>query len=220
MPWISNVSAVMAAWYPGIGGGEAIADLLFGRADPSGKLPITFAKSDTELPDPVIAGWAERHRSSDNRGPRKAASVDLHYKEGLAVGYRWYQVNNRKPLFAFGHGLSYTTFQYSALQVDAQSRTVQFVVTNTGKMPGVEIAQLYVRLPQASQEPFKRLAGWERIQLAPGESHTVTLKLNPAWISVFDEKADRWQLLAGDYGIEVGGGSDAISLKNTSRLAE
>ena len=218
MPWLDKVSGILAAWYPGIGGGEAIADLLFGQANPSGKLPISFAKSASDLPAPVIGGWAERHPNSDNGGPPRPPSVDLHYKEGLAIGYRWYQVSNRQPLFAFGHGLSYTDFRYSKFHVDGS--TVHFVVTNTGKIAGAEVAQVYVRLPQAAGEPFQRLAGWERLQLGPGESHTVTLKLNPAWISIFDEQHDRWQLVPGDYGIEVGGASDAISLKGTAHLSE
>jgi len=212
MPWVGKVSAVMETWYPGIGGGEAIADLLFGKANPSAKLPITFAKSDADLPEPVIPGSAQRHD--------KQSAADAEYKEGLAIGYRWYEVSKRQPLFAFGHGLSYTTFKYGGLRVDAAGRTVQFVVTNTGKVDGTEVAQVYVRLPDAAQEPFQRLAGWERVQLAPGESKTLTVKLNPAWISVWDEKADRWQLPAGEYGVEVGGASDAISLKATVRLAQ
>jgi beta-glucosidase len=220
MPWISNVQAVLAAWYPGIGGGEAIANLLFGQANPSAKLPITFPKSEADLPEPVIAGWAQRHASSDNGGPRTATSVDLHYNEGLAIGYRWYEVSKHQPLFAFGHGLSYSTFQYSKLHVDGVSRTVQFVLTNTGKVAGTEIAQVYVRLPEAAQEPFQRLAGWERVQLAPGESKTLTVKLNPEWISIWDEKVDRWQLPGGDYAIEVGGASDAIALQGKAHLSE
>jgi beta-glucosidase len=220
MPWIANVSAALAAWYPGIGGGEAIANLLFGETNPSAKLPITFAKSDSDLPDPEIAGWKERHQSSDNGGSRRTTSVDLHYKEGLAIGYKWYEVSRRQPLFAFGHGLSYTTFTYSKLHFDGHARSVQFVLTNTGKVSGTEVAQVYVRLPAAAQEPFKRLAGWERVNLAPGESRNITVKLNPEWISIFDEKADRWQLLDGDYGIEVGSGSDSISLKGTAHLEQ
>ena len=104
--------------------------------------------------------------------------------------------------------------------MDAAGRTVQFVVTNTGKLAGTEVAQVYVRLPEAAQEPFQRLAGWERVALAPGESKTLTVKLNPEWISVWDEKADRWQIPAGEYGVEVGGASDAIALKGTARLSE
>jgi beta-glucosidase len=212
MPWIGKVSAVLETWYPGIGGGEAIADLLFGKANPSAKLPITFAKSDADLPEPVIPGWAQRHD--------KGSAATAEYKEGLAIGYRWYEVSKRQPLFAFGHGLSYTTFRYGGLRVEAAGRTVQFVVTNTGKVAGAEIAQVYVRLPESAQEPFQRLAGWERVQLAPGESKTLAIKLNPEWISVWDEKANRWQIPQGEYGVEVGGASDAISLKGSVRLAE
>ena len=199
MPWVANVGAVMAAWYPGIAGGEAIADLLFGRANPSARLPITFARSESDLPEPVILG----------------GTSNIVYKEGLAVGYRWYEVSHTQPLFAFGHGLSYTTFKYSDLTVDPATRTVRFAVSNTGATAGAEVAQVYVRLPAASAEPFQRLAGWERFQLAPGERRTITLKLDPAYISIFDEKSDRWQLLPGDYEVHVGGSSDSIALRGT-----
>jgi beta-glucosidase len=220
MPWLAKVQAVLAAWYPGVGGGEAIADLLLGEANPSAKLPITFAKSDSDLPNPVIAGWAQRNMKSDNGASRREALVDMHYKEGLAIGYRWYEVSRLQPLFAFGHGLSYTTFEYGKLHIDGQTRSVQFLVTNTGNAAGAEVAQVYIRLPQAADEPFQRLAGWERIQLASGESRTVTVKLNPAWISIFDEKANRWQLISGDYSVEVGGASDAIALKGTAHFSD
>jgi len=218
MPWAGRVSGVLATWYPGIGGGEAIANLLFGEVNPSGKLPITFAKSDADLPEPKIVGREERSPNSENRGPRRSSSVDLHYKEGLAIGYRWYEVSNHQPLFAFGHGLSYTTFRYSGLQVDKSA--VHFTVTNTGKIAGAEVAQVYVRLPQAAGEPFQRLAGWQRLALAPGESRTLTVPLNPAWISIFDDKVNRWQLVPGDYRVEVGGASDAIAVKGTVQLGD
>jgi beta-glucosidase len=220
MPWVGKVQAVMEAWYPGIGGGEAIADLLFGQTTPSAKLPITFPKSEADLPDPVIAGWAQRHESKDEGGTRTPPSVDLTYKEGLAIGYRWYEVSKHQPLFAFGHGLSYTTFKYGNLKVDGPGRKIQFSITNSGKTPGSEVAQVYVRLPEAAQEPFQRLAGWERVDLRPGESKTVTIELKPEWISIWDDKAARWQLVKGEYSVEVGGGSDAISLRGPARLSD
>jgi beta-glucosidase len=218
MPWIGHVRGVLAAWYPGIGGGEAIADLLLGVANPSAKLPITFSKSDADLPEPVIVGDPEKHLADDDGRPRKGTEVDLHYKEGLAVGYRWYEVTKREPLFAFGHGLSYTSFRYSKLHIDAAARTVAFDLTNTGAVAGTEVAQLYVRLPRQSDEPFQRLAGWQRVQLAPGETRTITIPLDPRYISIFDVNANRWSLLPGEYGIAIGGGSDAIALKGSAQL--
>jgi len=218
MPWIGNARAVMAAWYPGIGGGEAIADLLLGVVNPSGKLPITFAKNVADLPNPVIVGQAEKHLADDDGRPRRGAGADVIYNDGLAVGYRWYEVKKREPLFAFGHGLSYTTFKYSKLHIDAAAKTVQFEVTNTGKAAGSDVPQMYVRLPEAAQEPFERLAGWERVRLEPGQSKTVTLKLDPAYISIFDEKADGWQLVPGEYKVQVGGSSAAIALNGTVQL--
>jgi beta-glucosidase len=220
MPWIGNVRGVLAAWYPGIGGGEAIADLLFGVVNPSAKLPITFAKTEADLPNPVIVGQPEKHGLDNDGRPRRGSSADMVYNEGLAVGYRWYEVKKREPLFAFGHGLSYTTFKYSKLHVDAAAKTVQFDVTNTGKVAGAEVAQMYVRLPEAAQEPFGRMAGWERVRLEPGQSKAVTLKLDPAYISIFDEKTDGWQLVPGEYRVQVGGSSDAIVLDGTVRLGQ
>jgi beta-glucosidase len=220
MPWISKVSGVLETWYPGIGGGEAIGDLLFGKVNPSGKLAITFPVTEADLPEPVIVGQPEKHLADDDGRPPKSKEVDLHYKEGTAVGYRWYQVTGRKPLFAFGDGLSYTTFKYSNLRVDAAKRTVQFDLTNTGHVPGVDIAQMYVRLPAASQESFSRLGAWSRVSLAPGQTRTVTLPFQPQYLSIFDETADAWHLLPGDYRIGIGGSSDGPMVNATLKIPE
>jgi beta-glucosidase len=212
MPWIGKVSSVLAAWYPGIGGGEAIADLLFGKANPSGHLPITFAKSEADLPEAQIIGMKTDNRAIEfGDGPKP--NFDMSYKAGLAVGYRWYEMKHIEPLFAFGHGLSYTTFRYDELKTSAVARTVEFRLTNTGAIAGAEVAQIYVTLPNDSGEPFQRLAAWRRIELAPGASTTVSLPLDPNYISIFDEKTDHWKLLPGDYLIAVGGASDAANLK-------
>ncbi len=213
MPWIGDVKAVLASWYPGIGGGEAIANILTGAVNPSGKLPITFAKSDADLPQPTVPGM----NPSDNHAERdlhaaKVQPFDLKYKEGLAIGYRWYEVKHIAPLFAFGHGLSYTTFQYSGLKVDPDHQAVHFQIKNTGKLAGAEIAEMYVTLPASAEEPFQRLAGFQRVQLAPGETKNVTLPLNPAYISIFDEAADRWTLFPGKYKVAVGPSSQDVPL--------
>jgi beta-glucosidase len=218
MPWIEAVGGVFASWYPGIGGGEAIADLLFGVVNPSGKLPATFARTDADLPLPRITGMTADNKPIEMMSDDKHGAFQLTYPEGLAVGYRWFEVKHRQPLFAFGHGLSYTTFQYSNLKADAASHTIQFQLRNTGSVAGAEIAQIYITLPPNSGEPFQRLAGWQRVQLAPGESQTVTLPLNPAYLSIFDEASDKWKLLAGEYKIAVGAASDAAHLEGTVHL--
>jgi len=219
MPWVDHVGAVVEAWYPGIAGGEAIADLLFGRANPSAKLPITFAKRDADLPEPVIAGRTLRNATAEVDGSQPPSNAtDLVYKEGLAVGYRWYEVTHCKPLFAFGHGLSYTTFRYSDLKIDPDARTVQFQLTNAGAVAGTEVAQVYARLPDEAAEPFHRLVAWQRVDLKPGETRTVTMPLDAAYLSIFDAKADGWKLLPGAYGVDVGGSSDATTLHGSLRV--
>ncbi len=201
MPWIGNVAAALEIWYPGIRGAEALANILFGDVNPCAKLPATFAKSDADLPHPTIFGGGLR--PSQPRGAPPAFDID--YTEGLKVGYKWFDAENKEPLFPFGYGLSYTTFAYSGLKAGAES--VSFTVRNTGQRAGAEIAQVYAGLPAAAQEPPRRLVAWEKIQLAPGESKTVTLKLEPKFLSIFNEQKDDWELLPGEYKFFVGGSS-------------
>ena len=220
MPWIDSVGAAIEIWYPGIRGAEALANILFGDVNPSAKLPATFARSDADLPHPVIFGSAPRPTPTPASPPAGApgappqrfqmAPFDIDYTEGLKVGYKWFQAENKQPLFAFGHGLSYTTFAYSGLKAAIDS--VSFTVRNTGKRAGAEVAQVYAALPAAADEPPKRLVAWEKIQLAPGESKTVTVKLDPKFLSIFNEAKDDWELLPGDYRIFVGGSSDDTPL--------
>jgi beta-glucosidase len=218
MPWIDAVSGVFASWYPGIGGGEAIADLLFGVVNPSGKLPATFARIDADLPVPHIVGMTPADKPVRDMSDEKRSAFELTYPEGLAVGYRWFEARHKQPLFAFGHGLSYTTFRYSNLKTNSVARTVQFQLRNAGSIAGAEVAQVYITLPPNSGEPFQRLAGWQRVQLAPGESKTVTVRLDPAYLSIFDVGSDKWKLLAGDYKIAVGTASDAAHLAGSVHL--
>jgi beta-glucosidase len=218
MPWIDVVSGVFAAWYPGIGGGEAIADLLFGVVNPSGKLPSTFARTDSDLPLPRIIGMTPDNRPIEHMSDDKHGAFELTYPEGVAVGYRWFEAKHEQPLFAFGHGLSYTSFQYLNLKTDGAARTVQFQIRNSGRVAGVEVAQLYITLPSSSGETFQRLAGWQRVPLAPGESKTVTIRLDPAYLSVFDVASDNWKLLPGEYKIAVGTASDAANLNGSLDL--
>ena len=209
MPWIGKVSAAIEIWYPGIRGGEALASILFGEANPSGKLPATFAKSDADLPHPVLPGPppapAGAPAPTGGRGGGRMAPFDIDYTEGLKVGYKWFDAEAKEPLFPFGFGLSYTTYSYSGLKAGIDS--VTFTVRNTGKRAGAEIGQVYVGLPVEAKEPPKRLVGWEKVRLAPGEAKTLTIKLEPNLLSIFNEQKDDWELLPGEDKFFVGGSS-------------
>jgi len=197
MPWIGEVKGVLEAWYPGIGGAQALSAILFGEVNPSAKLPVTFAKSDADLPHPQVTGI-------DLKPAGHPPAFDVNYTEGLKVGYKWFEAEHKEPLFPFGYGLSYTTFAYSGLRPDGAAHTVSFTVKNTGKRAGTEVAQVYAMLPAAAGEPFKRLVAWQRVSLEPGESKAVTLAVDPLYLSIYDTEKDGWQLLAGDYQAMVG----------------
>ena len=209
MPWADQVQGIMEAWYPGIRGGEAIANVLFGALNPSGKLAVSFAKSEADLPHPRIAEPAEKHSPFEG-ALETLPPFDINYTEGLKVGYKWFDAEDKAPQFAFGHGLSYTTFGYSDIKVTAKH--VTFTVTNTGKRAGAEIAQVYIGLPAAAQEPPTRLVAWQKVLLAPGESKTVTTGLEPLFLSVFNTTTDRWELTPGRYKVFVGASSRSLPL--------
>jgi beta-glucosidase len=220
MPWIDHVAGVMEAWYPGIGGGQAIANLLFGDVAPSGKLAITFAKSETDLPHERIfgatsTGAALGYWIADDQ-PRQSLVAD--YNEGVRFGYKWFDSEAKEPLFPFGYGLSYTQFKYSDLRVDVRTKSVTFVLTNVGARSGAEIAQVYVGLPKASGEHFRRLAGWQRVDVKAGEHKIVTVPLESLAIATFDEKKDAWSWLSGQYSIAVGGSSRDLPLRTEAAL--
>jgi beta-glucosidase len=210
MPWIAQVGAAIEVWYPGIRGAEALANILFGDVNPSAKLPVTFPKADADLPHPAIAGLTLQPEGPDKKLP----DFDADYTEGLKVGYKWYDAEKKDPLFPFGHGLSYTTFAYSGLK--AAIGSVTFTVRNSGTRAGAEVAQVYAGLPAAAQEPPKRLVAWQKIWLSPGESKTVTLAIDPKYLSVFDERKDNWDLLSGEYHFFVGGSSRNTPLTATA----
>ena len=182
--------------------------------NPSGHLPITFARSEADLPSPAIQGTKE------TADPKAERPFDVQLVEGTAVGYRWFTAKRKQPLFAFGHGLSYTTFSYSALKLDGGKRQVAFTVTNTGQRAGADVAQVYARLPKSAGEAFERLVAWERVQLAPGESKRVTLTLEPRYLSVFDVRADAWKLNPGTYAVAVGHSSVDKPLSGTLVLSK
>jgi beta-glucosidase len=214
MPWIDKVSAAIEIWFPGIRGAEALANILFGDVNPCAKLPATFARTDADLPHPQVPGMNLLKPGAPGSDP-VAPAFDVEYTEALKVGYKWFDAEGKTPLFPFGHGLSYTTFAYSGLKAGIDS--VSFTIRNTGKRAGAEIAQVYVGLPPAAQEPPKRLVAWEKIRLAPGESKTVTLALDPKFLSIFNVQRDGWELLSGEYKIFVGGSSREAPLTATVR---
>jgi len=218
MPWIDSASAVLAAWYPGIRGAEAVAGILFGNVNPSAKLPLTFAKSEADLPHARVFGPPPPPPGTPApapgaRGRGNMAPFDVPYTEALKVGYKWYDAEDKQPLFPFGFGLSYTTYAYSALKV--ADFKVSFSVKNTGKRAGAEIAQVYVTLPAAAGEPPRRLVAWDKVQLAPGESKTVNLPLEEKLLAIYNPDKDGWELPAGDYKVWVGASSRETPLSDT-----
>jgi beta-glucosidase len=217
MPWINEVSGVVEAWYPGIGGGQAIANVLFGTASPSGKLPITFMKSVKDLPHPHIFGMTynapangvlPEHWVSED----KTKSFPAEYTEGVRFGYKWVESEGKQPLFPFGFGMTYTTFTYDELRIDNLKRTVTFRVKNVGSRTGTETAEVYVQLPTTSGEKYQRLAGWQRVKLAPSASQIVTLPLEPLALASWDENLAQWFWMHGSYTVKVGGSSMDLPL--------
>ena len=224
MPWIDKVAGVVEAWYAGSSGDQALADVLVGDVNPSGKLPLTFTSNEADLPHPnrpEIPPASQAHAGdvADNGAPSSNASAHtgyaVHYDEEAAVGYKWFEEQHKKPLFAFGFGLSYTTYAYSGLTVDSGTNTVHFTVKNTGKRPGIEIAEVYARLPKGTDEPYERLVGWTRVGLAPGESKTVSVAVDDRALKIFDEERNAWNMTSGDYQVLVGGSSDNTPLIGT-----
>ena len=223
MPWINSVAAIVEAWYPGIRGGEALANVLTGAVNPTGKLAITFPKSDADLPHPklILPPPASKPNYSQVKSMEDFTRIsamglppfDISYDEKLKVGYKWYEAEHKQALFPFGFGLSYTTYSYSGLSVTPGDATaVSFTVKNTGKRDGTEIAQVYAALPASAGEPPKRLVGWARVQLAAGESKQVSIPINRDRLSIYDEASDSWKLEPGNYTVMVGGSSQDLPL--------
>ncbi|WP_263357474.1 beta-glucosidase [Acidicapsa ligni] len=215
MPWLDQVGAVTEAWYSGSKGAQAVANVLFGDVNPSAKLPMTFPRSEADLPHPTVVqpppGAQGPSPVMHNEDAKATFSVT--YSEGLKVGYKWYDAEKKPVLFPFGFGLSYTTFTYSDLQVTPGSSTsVSFKITNSGSRAGTEIAEVYAALPAVTNEPPKRLVGWSKVKLAPGESKTVSVAIDPKYLSVFDVAADQWKLTPGGYTFMVGGSSQDLPL--------
>lgn len=204
MPWVDQVSGVVESWLPGQEMGGAIADVLFGDADPSGRLPMTFGAKAVDYP----ANTAEQYPGVNH--------VEQ-YAEGLNVGYRHFDRAGIAPLFPFGHGLSYTSFRYGKLAVDGHR--VDFTVTNTGKRAGTAVPQLYLGFPTSAGEPPKSLKAFTRLNLKPGESRRVTLNLPPGAFQVWDTAHHRWATPKGTYHVYVGASSGDVRLTGTMRVS-
>ena len=214
MPWLDRVSAVLEAWYPGAAGGEAIARLLYGEVDPSGRLPVSWPRDESQLPRPAIPGAG---LAAIGLPPQGQPAQDVDYNiEGADVGYRWYQRKQLEPLFPFGYGLTYTHFDYSSFvpHVANGKVTASFTVTNRGARAGVDVPQLYVTLPGSNR--VRRLAGWCRVSLKPGQSVHLTVNADPRLLVDFDGKSQRWQQPAGDYQLQLG--HSATSFQGESKL--
>ena len=217
MPWLNKTAAVVQAWYPGIRGGEAIASVLYGDTNPSGRLPVTFPASVAQLPHPVLPGSDSVEPDFIGKGqPGQTLLVDYDV-EGADVGYRWFARKKAKPLFAFGHGLSYTTFARRDLSVSmGKTISARFTVTNTGQRAGMDVAQLYlVANPTGA---VQRLAGFEKLSLEPGESKTITVAVDPRVIGRWD--GTKWVVPAGRYKFAIGASADDLKIFSTVYLNE
>ena len=221
MPWVDKVGGILEAWYAGSKGADAVANILFGDVNPTAKLPMTFPRSVEDLPHPklVTPPPGAHGREAVMRTGEAKATFSVNYDEGLKVGYKWYDAENKPVLFPFGYGLSYTTYAYSDLKVaPGNGASVSFDVKNTGSRAGAEIAEVYAALPSSAGEPPKRLVGWSKVQLNPGESKHVQLSIDPKYLSVFDETANAWKVVPGTYSFMVGGSSQNLPLSQKADL--
>ena len=210
MPWAVRVPAILEAWYPGTKGGAAIANILTGRVNPSGHLPVTFYASEAQLPRPIRPG-----------SNSEMDQFVLPYSEGAAVGYKWVDRNNFQPLFPFGHGLSYTSFDYgpvSAVSSPDGGLRVQFTLRNSGKREGMGLGEVYALTPGTGWEAPRRLVGFAKVDLAPGAVRTVTVKVDPRLLATFDEQNHSWKIAPGRYTVALGASSRDLRAQTTVTL--
>ena len=227
--WLDKVPALLHTWYPGQEGGTAVADVLFGKQNPEGKLPVSFDRSWDENPSakfyyPIKGADTTLHITENDHPAIDYIIPKVKYDDGLMVGYRYWTTTGKRPLYPFGFGLSYTTFSFSKLEAPALAVRgfnvkVSFDVTNTGSVAGADVAQLYVSDPSAKvKRPERELKGFEKVRLAPGEKKHVTLNLDARSFSYWDEAAHKWTIDPGKFIILVGDSSENTPLHSELTL--
>ncbi len=206
--WVNNAKSILQAWYPGMEGGNAIANILFGAVNPSGKLPMTFPKKLEDSPERKLGMYSKD-------------SLTMYYTDDIYVGYRYFDTYNVGPQFEFGRGLSYTNFVYSGLKLSGSGKhaTVSFTIKNTGKVAGAEVAQVYVHQEVSTlPRPEKELKGFDKVFLAPGEQKTVSITLNEDAFQYFNDAQNKWVFEPGNFRISVGSSSRDIRASGNIRL--
>ncbi len=217
MPWASDVPAILEAFYPGIRGGAAIARILTGKVNPSGHLPISFPASADQLAHPIIPGL----------GMPNETPSSITYDEGAAIGYKWYDLKGYRPLFAFGHGLSYTRFALSGMSAQPSGKGIQasFTIRNIGKRQGKGVMQVYVAPAdwrKAGWEAPRRLGAFAKVDLKAGQAKTIEVTIDPRLLAVYEAAGNNWHIRGGDYRLTLGQASDGemqsleISLPDSS----
>jgi beta-glucosidase len=212
MPWAARVPAILEAWYPGAKGGRAVANVLTGRVNPSGHLPVTFYASEAQLPRPIRPG-----------GKTEMDEFALPYAEGAAVGYKWVDRNKLQPLFPFGHGLSYTSFYYTriaAAPAPSGGVRVEFTIHNGGHRAGMAVGQIYASPANGGWEAPRRLVGFGKVDLAPDAAKTVSVDVDPRLLATFDESARAWRIVPGSYTFALGASSRELHATTTITLPE
>jgi beta-glucosidase len=210
MPWKDKVAGIVEVWYAGSSGHKALVNVLSGQVNPSGKLAMTFPLGEHDLPHATIPPLSPEDEGQGtgavNGRTHTASKYSVTYDEGARVGYKWYESERKPVLFPFGFGLSYTTYAYSGLRLEGQGqhRTAAFSVKNAGTRDGVEIAQVYVTLPTSAGVPYKRLAGWKRVELKAGESRNVSVAIDSRVLGIFQEESNDWKIPSGIYHVAAG----------------
>jgi beta-glucosidase len=208
MPWRDKVRAIIQAWYPGQSGGRAIAEILTGVVNPSGRLPVTFPASLDQHPRPELPGL----------GTPWGTPTTIEYQEGAEMGYRWFAKTGATPMFPFGYGLSYTTFAYRDLELEGgDTVTASLTVENTGGRAGAAVAQVY--LVDAPDGTRMRLLGFERMELEPGASKRVTIASDPRLLARYDGGAGQWRIAGGSYAVAAGDSAGDLPLQGAVELS-
>ncbi len=217
MPWREKTAGILEAWFPGARGGESIARVLFGEANPQGRLPVTFPASEAQLVHPVLPGADQAQVETMGAGAVTPKPFDVRYTEGSDVGYRGFAKSGDKPLYPFGFGLTYSSFRYSGLKVvGGKTLRASFTVTNTGARSAIDTPQFYlISGPSRTQE---RLIGWSKVDLKPGESRSVTVTAPRRMLANWDAKSHGWRLSGGTYKVAVGSDASALTLKGAAQV--